>query len=128
MANQDHIRNPVEWTADQIRAVGSAVGHTGHALRDHEDRHGDLPAIRRITVADLGDVLAKGLDDFAACRSDAIFLCVIYPLAGFVLAWSMFNYDIVPLLFPWPPASRSSAPSRQSGLYEMSRRREQGAR
>ena len=127
MANQDHIRNPVEWTADQIRAVGSAVGHTGHALRDHEDRHGDLPAIRRITVADLGDVLAKGLDDFAACRSDVIFLCVIYPLAGFVLAWSMFNYDVVPLLFPLASGFALVGPVAAVGLYEMSRRREQGA-
>ena len=127
MANQDHIRNPVEWTADQIRAVGSAVGQTGHALRDHEDRHGDLPAIRRITVADLGDVLAKGLDDFAACRSDVIFLCVIYPLAGFVLAWSMFNYDVVPLLFPLASGFALIGPVAAVGLYEMSRRREQGA-
>ena len=127
MANQDHIRNPVEWTADQIRAVGSAVGQTGHALRDHEDRHGDLPAIRRITVADLGDVLAKGLDDFAACRSDVIFLCVIYPLAGFVLAWSMFNYDVVPLLFPLASGFALVGPVAAVGLYEMSRRREQGA-
>ena len=127
MANQDHIRNPVEWTADQIRAVGSAVGQTGHALRDHEDRHGDLPAIRRITVADLGDVLAKGLDDFAACRSDVIFLCVIYPLAGLVLAWSMFNYDVVPLLFPLASGFALVGPVAAVGLYEMSRRREQGA-
>ena len=128
MANRDHIRNPVEWTADQIKAVGMAVGQTGHALRGHEEAHdGSLPAVRRITVADLGDVLAKGLDDFGACRSDVIFLCVIYPLAGLVLAWSVFNYDIVPLLFPLASGFALVGPVAAVGLYEMSRRREQGA-
>ena len=56
MANQDHIRNPIEWTADQIKAAGLAVGHAGHALRSHEEGDGwDLPAVRRISVADLGE-------------------------------------------------------------------------
>jgi uncharacterized membrane protein len=127
MADRDHIRNPVEWSVDALRSAGAAVGQTGHALRDHEDRHGDLPAIRRISVADLGDVLAKGLDDFAACRSDVVFLCVIYPLAGLVLAWSMFNYDVVPLLFPLASGFALIGPVAAVGLYEMSRRREQGA-
>lgn len=128
MANQDHIRNPVEWTADQIKAVGVAVGQTGHALRGHEGTHdGSLPGIRRITVADLRDVLVKGLDDFAACRSDVIFLCVIYPLAGLVLAWSAFNYNLVPLLFPLASGFALVGPVAAVGLYEMSRRREQGA-
>ena len=78
-------------------------------------------------MADLGDVLAKGMDDFAACRSDVIFLCVIYPLAGLVLAWSMFNYDFVPLLFPLASGFALLGPVAAVGLYEMSRRREQGA-
>ena len=128
MANQDHIRNPVEWTADQIKTVGTAAGRAGHALRSHEEgRGGDLPAVRRISVADLGDVLAKGLDDFGAYRSDVIFLCIIYPLAGLVLAWSAFNYDVVPLLFPLASGFALVGPVAAIGLYEMSRRREQGA-
>jgi uncharacterized membrane protein len=128
MANQDHIRNPVEWTSDQIRAVGVAVGHTGHAVRGHGEAHDRaLPAVRRISVADLGDVLAKGLDDFAACRSDVIMLCIIYPLAGLVLAWAAFNYDVVPLLFPLASGFALVGPVAAVGLYEMSRRREQGA-
>ena len=89
MANRDHIRNPVEWTADQIRAVGMRRRPNGARLAGvTRSADGALPAVRRISVADLGDVLAKGLDDFAACRSDVIFLCIIYPLAGLVLAWS----------------------------------------
>ena len=78
-------------------------------------------------MADLGDVLAKGLDDFGACRTDVIFLCIIYPLAGLVLAWSAFNYDFVPLLFPLASGFALVGPVAAVGLYEMSRRREQGA-
>src|SRR5687767_14920243 len=101
MADRDHIRNPVEWTTDQLRAAGHAIGHTGRALREHgELRDGALPAVRRIRVDDLRDVLTKGIDDFMAYRTDVMFICVIYPLAGLVLAWSAFNYDFVPLLFP----------------------------
>ena len=72
-----------------------------------------LPAVRRIELADLRDVLARGLSDFGAYRTDVIFLCIIYPLAGLVLAWLAFGYDMVPLLFPSHPASRSSARSRR---------------
>ena len=44
-------------------------------------------AVHRIGVADLKDSLVKGLDDFYAMPTHAIFLCVIYPLIGFVLAF-----------------------------------------
>jgi uncharacterized membrane protein len=128
MADRNHIRNPVEWTTDQLRAAGLAVGHTGRALREHgELRDGALPAVRRIRVDDLRDVLTKGIDDFMAYRTDVMFLCVIYPLAGLVLAWSIFNYDFVPLLFPLASGFALLGPVAAVGLYEMSRRREQGA-
>ena len=127
MANRDHIRNPVEWTADQIRTAASPLGQTGHALR----------ATRRPRRRTAGgpsdqsnrsqDVLAKGVEDFGACRSDVIFLCVIYPLAGLVLAWSSSTTTSCRSCSPWPPASRCVGPVAAVGLYEMSRRREQGA-
>jgi uncharacterized membrane protein len=127
MAERDHIRNPVEWTADQVKAAGLAVGHTGRAVREHgELTAGALPAVRQIEVHDLRDVLIKGIDDFMAYRTDVIFLCIIYPLAGIVLAWSLFNYDFIPLLFPLASGFALLGPVAAVGLYEMSRRREQG--
>jgi uncharacterized membrane protein len=127
MADRDHIRNPVEWTTDQIKTAGLAVGHTGHALREHgELRDGVLPAIHHISVHDLRDVLARGIDDFMAYRTDVMFLCIIYPLAGLVLAVSAFNYDFAPLLFPLVSGFALLGPVAAVGLYEMSRRREQG--
>ena len=127
MAERDHIRNPVEWTADQVKAAGLAVGHTGRAVREHgELRDGALPAVRRIGVEDLRDALVKGLDDFLTYRTDVMFLCIIYPLAGLVLAWSLLNYDFIPLLFPLASGFALLGPVAAVGLYEMSRRRELG--
>ena len=36
MAETGHIRNPIEWSADQLRTAGVAVGQTGHAVRGAE--------------------------------------------------------------------------------------------
>jgi hypothetical protein len=35
MATGDHIRNPIEWSVDQVRTAGTALGQTGHAVRRH---------------------------------------------------------------------------------------------
>ena len=121
------IRNPLEWSADQLKAANLAVGRAGHSLRRPEEtRSSPLPEVRRIEVADLWDVLAKGLSDFGAYRTDVIFLCIIYPLAGLILARSAFGYDMLPLLFPLASGFALIGPVAAVGLYEMSRRREQG--
>ena len=78
----DTIRNPVEWTVDQLKSVAQAARLVGHSILGAKaGSDAALPAIRRISVADLRDVLAKGLDDFRTFRTDVIFVCVIYPVA-----------------------------------------------
>ena len=127
MADRDHIRNPVEWSVDQLKTANLAVGRAGHALRRPEEtRHSPLPAVRRIEVADLRDVLVRGLADFGAYRTDVIFICIIYPVAGLILARLAFGYDMLPLLFPLASGFALIGPIAAVGLYEMSRRREQG--
>lgn len=49
------------------------------------------PVIRRIGIADIRVVLAKGLDDFAAFRDDVVLICVIYLFVGLVLARLAFG-------------------------------------
>lgn len=117
-----HVRNPVEWGVDQIRQAGSAIGRT--AGRSHD---APLPAVRRIAASDLGAVLARGIDDFAAFRSDVLFLAIVYPLAGLILARLTFGYGLLPLLFPLASGFALIGPVAAVGLYEMSRRREAGA-
>jgi len=74
----------------------------------------ELPAVRSITLTDLRDALAKGLDDFWAMPTHVIFLSLIYPIVGIALGSATFGYDVVPLLFHLPPASLSSAPLPRS--------------
>jgi uncharacterized membrane protein len=77
-------------------------------------------------VADLREVLIRGISDFAACRTDVVFLCIIYPVVGVVLASLAFGYGMLPLIFPLASGFALIGPIAAVGLYEMSRRREQG--
>jgi len=67
-----------------------------------------------------------GWDDFSSMPSHAIFLCVIYPVAGIVLAQLILGYAILPLLFPLAAGFALIGPFAALGLYELSRRREAG--
>jgi uncharacterized membrane protein len=125
----EHIRNPVEWAADQVWLATLTVGALGRSLRGNEEsRHGPLPAVCRLKVADLKEVLVRGLDDFGAYRTDVIFISLIYPVVGIVLVWLTFGYAALPLLFPLASGFALIGPVAAVGLYEMSRRRERGTR
>lgn len=117
------IRNPVEWAWHNL----SLSSFNRHAYyRTAEELNDPVPQIRRITIADLGDVLAKGLRDFAESRTDVLFIGLIYPLAGLVLAQLVIGNDMLPLIFPLVSGFALLGPVAAAGLYEMSRRREAG--
>jgi uncharacterized membrane protein len=84
------------------------------------------PRVRTIGIADLKDALARGIDDFAAMPTHAIFLCLIYPIAGLFLARLTLGYDVLPMLYPLAAGFALLGPFAAIGLYELSRRREQG--
>jgi uncharacterized membrane protein len=121
------IRNPVEWGVDQFKHAALAFESAGRAGRRTRDNlHSPAPVVCRIGVTDLRDVLARGVDDFGAYRTDVIFLCVIYPLVGLVLARLAFGYEMLPLVFPLASGFALVGPFAAVGLYEMSRQREMG--
>ena len=123
----DTIRNPIEWGRDQLKHAAFALGTTARAIGGtREAKDTAPPVVRRIELADLKDVLRKGLSDFGAYRTDVIFLCLIYPVVGLVLARAAFGEDMLPLLFPLASGFALVGPVAAVGLYEMSRRREQG--
>jgi len=85
-----------------------------------------LPVVRKIAMSDLKDALAKGIDDFRAFPTHVIFLSIIYPIVGLVLAAFTLSYDLLPLLFPLAAGFALVGPFAAIGLYELSRQRELG--
>ncbi len=121
-----HIRNPAEWGVEQVKLAGRALESLGQAAIFGRRNRRVRPAVRRIGPADLAAALARGLDDFSAFRTDVVFLCAVYPVAGLVLARLAFGYALLPLLFPLASGFALIGPAAAVGLNEMSRRREQG--
>ena len=85
------------------------------------------PRSASIGTADVWQSLRQGFSDFEAYRSDVLFLCATYAVIGLVLARIAFGSDLLPLLFPLASGFAIIGPLAAVGLYEMSRRREQGA-
>ncbi|MCJ9749882.1 DUF2189 domain-containing protein [Neorhizobium sp. BETTINA12A] len=84
------------------------------------------PTVRRINVADVFTSLRQGLDDFWTKPSHYVFLCLIYPMAGVILAYWTSGANALPLLFPLMSGFALIGPIAALGLYEISRRRELG--
>ncbi|GJD53723.1 hypothetical protein OPKNFCMD_6501 [Methylobacterium crusticola] len=82
------------------------------------------PNLRVIGIPDLKAALAKGLEDFMAMPTHVLFLIVIYPITGVIIAAVTFDQDLVPLLFPLASGFALIGPFAAIGLYELSRRRE----
>jgi uncharacterized membrane protein len=122
------IKNPIEWSGAQLSHAGHALTSIGRSLHHIQDTiHSPLPTVRRIDFSDLRAALADGFADFQAYRTDVLFLGVIYAVAGLVLARFAIGMEFLPLLFPLAAGFALVGPLAAIGLYELSRRREQGA-
>ncbi len=83
--------------------------------------------VRRITFDEIRAALGEGFADFMAKPSHVIFLSIIYPIAGLVIARAAVVGDLLPLLFPLVAGFAILGPLAAVGTYEVSRRRETGA-
>ena len=129
MPERDHIRTPrrVERGPARGREPGRV---TGGPRPTSSRRRPDLPRSRRFAGSrwpTSGRCWPGASSDFGAYRTDVIFICIIYPLAGLILARLAAGYDMLPLVFPLASGFALIGPVAAVGLYEMSRRREQGA-
>jgi uncharacterized membrane protein len=79
---------------------------------------------RSIAVKDVRHALVRGLDDFLAMPTPVIFLSLIYPVVGIVLANFSFGEGLLSLLFPLTAGFALVGPFATVGLCELSRRRE----
>jgi len=121
------IRTPPAWGLEELNHAVRSIGSSRpEEYWSHAQREGDVPAVRRLRFADLKESIAMGWEDFGAYRTDVVFLCVIYPLVGLILARLAFGYEMVPLLFPLASGFALVGPFAGVGLNEMSRRREEG--
>lgn len=84
------------------------------------------PEIRRIGLGDLKAALSEGLADFLEKPSHTFFLVALYPIAGLALTYASSGADLIPLLFPLVAGFALVGPVAAIGVYELSRRREQG--
>ncbi len=124
MARSSHIRNPFEIFVEQLSSAVSDAGDA--AVRQHERVTLAPPAVRQITTEDLWASLRAGVTDLGAVRDDILFIGVVYPLAGLVLARFLFSQNLIPLAFPLIAGFALIGPVAAIGLYEISRRREAG--
>src|SRR5205085_3717107 len=75
------IQSPFEWGWNRSKSSVSEIADAPPEEYWPQSRLGaGAPEIRRIGLGDLRAALAGGFDDFAAHRSDVIFLCVLYPI------------------------------------------------
>jgi uncharacterized membrane protein len=86
----------------------------------------DAYPVRAITTDDLVAALRAGFADFMAKPSHIVFLGVIYPLVGVLLAQLSIGASALPLFFPMLAGFALIGPFAGIGLYEISRRRELG--
>ncbi|MCA0248148.1 MAG: DUF2189 domain-containing protein [Proteobacteria bacterium] len=127
MATQNHIRNPLEWGWEHLKQTGQAFGSAAQTMEGTwEDRASAPPTVRRITSTDIREALSAGWRDFGAVRTDIVFLCLLYPIAGLVISRMAFDYGMLALVFPLIAGFALIAPLFGIGLYEISRRRELG--
>jgi uncharacterized membrane protein len=121
------IDTPFGWGWDRLRLAASSLGSArADEYWKPDERNAQAPAVRRIGLADLRYALAKGVEDFGANRTDVIFMCLVYPIAGLLIARLALGGGLLHLVFPLVAGFALVGPVAAVGLMEMSRRREQG--
>jgi uncharacterized membrane protein len=125
MPKEHHIENPFEFFLEKLSWAVSDVSQAALAKARAQGAQA-APVVRRIETRDLWDALRSGMADLGAARADVLFVVLIYPLAGLVLARLAVGFDLLPLVFPLASGFALIGPVAAIGLYEISRRREKG--
>ncbi|MQY42449.1 DUF2189 domain-containing protein [Epibacterium sp. SM1969] len=117
------IGNPASWL---FKALRGSAHHIGQGVEHLGTHSAAPPQVRTLSLEDLRVALRLGLRDFAACRSDAMFLVFLYPLIGAAMISVGLSERMFALLVPMVFGFAILGPVAAVGLYEMSARREAG--
>lgn len=122
----DTIGNPLSWAFGALRSTFGYASSVAESVGSQAVSGTESPQIRTLTLQDLRDALRKGWADVMAFRSDVVFVCLLYPVIGGVLAVLAVQGNSLQLIFPILSGFALAGPVAAIGLYEMSRRREKG--
>ena len=122
----DTIGNPLSWAFGAVRSTVGYASSVANSVGSQAATGTEIPQIRSLTLNDLKVALSKGWADVMAFRSDVVFVCILYPVIGGVLAALALKGNSLQLIFPALSGFALAGPVAAVGLYEMSRRREQG--
>jgi uncharacterized membrane protein len=103
---------------------------TATALPDASDTirmSGQAPIeIRTMTLGDIKQALAAGVDDLKHSRTDALIIGAIFPLAGVIFAAAWVVQGILPFIFPLLAGFALLGPLSTLWFATLSRQRELG--
>src|SRR3954452_15904496 len=113
------IRTPPAWISERLGTLHLPVTDTPETYWGR--RAAETPVtIRRIGLRDIGEAIAGGFDDLGAYRADVVFLCIVYPLVGLLLARVAPEPAFLPLVFPLMSGCALIGPGAAVGLNETS--------
>jgi uncharacterized membrane protein len=119
------IGNPISWAAQTLGATSDHVAES--VTRIGGAGTPKMPKVQTLSFSDLWACLRAGSEDFMETRADAVFVVLIYPIAGLLMFGFGLNRNMIPLLAPLIAGFALIGPVAAVGLYEISRKREQGA-
>ena len=86
----------------------------------------EKPVLQPLSMDDLSEALSAGLRDFRGSALYGLFFGGFYALGGWFLFWMLSAYNMPFLVYPLASGFALIAPFVAAGLYEVSRRREEG--
>src|SRR5215510_4339035 len=116
-----------ELDQDQYSSRAPCLNAPKHAEEGSMSISGKVdPVVRRVTAADIAEALSQGLRDFQAMPVYGLAFGALYAAGGIAIVLCLTAFGMVYLAYPLAAGFALIGPFVAIGLYDVSRRREQG--